>query len=114
MRTHKKFIPQEVLNEYNIIFDDRDFTYVEIRRGMYGLKESGVIMFDGLVRKLKRFGNEPIPQTLGLWRHTSRKTTFIFCVDDFGIQYFSKVDTNHLIDAIQATYECPIDWEGTE
>ena len=56
MRIHKKFIPQEVLDEYDIIFDDRDFTYVEIRRGMYGLKEAGVIAFDQLVRKLKRFG----------------------------------------------------------
>ena len=38
MRIHKKSIPQEVLGEYNIIFDDQDFTYVEIRRGIYGLK----------------------------------------------------------------------------
>ena len=38
MRIHKTSIPQEVLNEYDIIFDDQYFTYVEIRRGMYGLK----------------------------------------------------------------------------
>ena len=49
MRIHKKIIPQEVLNEYNIIFDDRYFTYVEICRGVYGLKEAGVIAFDQLV-----------------------------------------------------------------
>ena len=112
MRIHKKFIPQEVLDEYKIIFDDRGFTYVEICRGVYGLKEAGVIAFDQLVRKLKRFGYETMPQTSGLWRHTSHKTTFTFCVDDFGIQYFLKSDANHLIDAIQDTYECSIDWEG--
>ena len=56
MRINKKIIPQDVLDEYEIIFDDLGFTYVEIRRGMYGLKESGVISFDQLVRKLKRFG----------------------------------------------------------
>ena len=28
MRIHKKIIPQEVLDEYDIIFDDRNFTYV--------------------------------------------------------------------------------------
>ena len=61
MRIHKKFIPQEVLDEYDITFDDRDFTYVEIRRGMYGLKEAGVIAFDQLVQKLKRFGYDPMP-----------------------------------------------------
>ena len=55
-----------------------------------------------------------MPQTHGIWRHTSRKTTFTLCVDDFGIQYFSKADADHLIDAIQNTYECSIDWEGTQ
>ena len=81
---------------------------------MYGLKEAGAIAFDQLVRKLKRFGYEPMPQTPGLWKHTSRRTTFTLCVDDFGIQYFSKVDADHLIDAIQATYEFSIYWEGTQ
>ena len=38
MRIHKKFIPQELLGEYDIIFNDSDFTYVEIHRGMCGLK----------------------------------------------------------------------------
>ena len=109
MLIHKKIIPQEVLNEYNIIFDDHDFTYVEIRRGMYGLKEAGGIAFDQLVRKLKRFGYEPMSQTPGLWRDTSHKTTFTLYVDNFGIQYLSKDDANHLIDSICATYECSID-----
>ena len=36
------------------------------------------------------------------------------CVDDFGIQYFSKADAKHLINVIQDTYECSIDWEGTQ
>ena len=86
MCTHKKIIPQEVLDKYDIIFDDQYFIYVEIRRGMYGLKEAGVIAFDQLVQKLKRFGYEPMPQTPRLWKHTSRKTNFTLCVDDFGIQ----------------------------
>ena len=86
MRIHKKIIPQEVPDKYDIIFDDRDFTYVEIRRGMYSLKEARVIAFDQLVRKLKRFGYDPMPQTPGLWKYTYRRTTFTLCVDDFGIQ----------------------------
>ena len=72
--------------------------------GMYGLKESGVIAFDQLVRKLKRFVYEPMPQTPGLWKHSSRRMTFTLSVDDFDIQNFSKDDSSHLIDAIQATY----------
>ena len=38
IRIHKKIIPQEVLDKYDIIFDNRNFTNVEIRRGIYGLK----------------------------------------------------------------------------
>ena len=71
---------------------------------MYDLKEAGVIAFDQLIRKLKRFGYNPMPQIPGLWRHTSRKKTFTFCLDDFGIQYFSKANADHLIEAIQDTY----------
>ena len=81
---------------------------------MYSPKEAGVIVFDQLVRKLKRFSYEPMPQTPGLWRHTSLKTTFTLCVDNFGIQYFSKADADHLIDAFQDTYEFSIDWQGTQ
>ena len=81
---------------------------------MYGLKEAGIIAFDQLVRKLKLFGYDPMPHTPGLWRHTSRKTTFTLCVDNFGIQYFSKADSDHLIKAIQDTYECSINWKGTQ
>ena len=55
-----------------------------------------------------------MPQTPGLWRHTYRKTTFTLCVDDFGIQYFSKSNSDHLIGAIRDTYECSIDWKGTQ
>ena len=62
MRIHKKFIPKEVLDEYDIIFGDRYFTYVEIRRGMYSLKKVDVIAFDQLVRKLKPSATSPCPR----------------------------------------------------
>ena len=103
MRIHKKIIPQEVLDEYNIIFDGCDFTHVEIRRGMYGPKEGGVIALDQLDRKLKRFGYKPMPYTPELWRHTSRKTTFTICLNNFSIQYFSRDDSDHLINPTQDT-----------
>ena len=73
-----------------------------------------IFAFDQLVQKLKYFGYKPMPQTHRLWRYTSCKTTFTLYVDDFGIQYFSKADADHLIDSIQDTYECSIYWEGTQ
>jgi hypothetical protein len=54
-----------------------------------------------------------MPFTPGLWHHRTKCTTFILCVDDFGVKYFSKADAQHLIDAIiSADYKLTIDWSG--
>jgi hypothetical protein len=65
-----------------------------------------------LVQKLAPAGYKPLPFTPGLWRHTTKPTTFVLCVDDFGVKYFSKPNAQHLIDAITAHYELIIDWSG--
>ena len=51
IQIHRKFIPEEILDKYGdeIDFDDKGFVRLDIRRGMYGLKESGFIAFDQLV-----------------------------------------------------------------
>lgn len=37
---------------------------------------------------------------------------FSLAVDDFGIKYFSKDNSNHLIAAVQDKYTITIDWSG--
>jgi hypothetical protein len=49
---HQRNIPQEIIGEYNITFDEHGYAYIEIRRGMYGLKEAGILPFNQLVKKL--------------------------------------------------------------
>jgi len=114
MRVHPSYIPQEVWDDprYDIHIADDGYVYLEIRRGMYGLKEADIIAFNQLVKKLAPHGYEPMPFTPGLWRHRTKPTTFVLCVDDFGVKYFSKADAQHLIDAIKADYELTIDWTG--
>ena len=34
------------------------------------------------------------------------------CVDDFGIKYFNKDDTDHLLQSIGKYYQYTIDWKG--
>jgi hypothetical protein len=80
---------------------------------MYGLKEAAIIAFNQLVTKLVPAGYKPAPFTPGLWRHHTKKTTFVLCVDNFGVKYISKSDTQHLIDIIKAHYELTIDWSGS-
>jgi hypothetical protein len=88
------------------------YVYLEIRRGMYGLKEAGILAFNQLVQKLKPAGCEPMPFTPGCWRHRTKRTTFALYIDDFGVKYFSTADAMHLIDAIRAHYDLTINWTG--
>jgi hypothetical protein len=115
LRVPPSAIPTEVWDDtrYAITIAADGYVYLEIRRGMYGLKESGIIAFNQLVAKLAPYGYEPAPFTPGLWRHSNRRTTFVLCVDDFGVKYFTKQDALHLIHAIKSHYELTIDWAGT-
>ena len=99
LRFHINDIPLEVLEEYDVRPDKIGYVYLEFRRGMYGLKEAGIIAFKQLVLKLAPAGYHPCRKTTGLWTHTTKRTTFTLCVDDFGVKYFSKAKADHLIAA---------------
>ena len=108
-------IPQEVWDDpnYDIHIADGGYVYLKLRRGLYGLKEAGILAFNQLVKKLAPHGYEPVPFTPGLWRHRTRHTTFVLCVDE-GVKYFSRADAKHLIDALEAEYKLTMmDWAGT-
>ena len=112
IRVKRDIIPQEVMDEYDFTIEADGHVYFEIRRGMYGLKEAGIIAFKQLVQKLRPYGYEPMKHTPGFWRHTTRRTTFTLCVDDFGVKYFNEDDANHLINAVKDHYEVTTDWKG--
>ena len=114
LRVKPDDIPQEIWDDprYDIVIEDDGYVYLEVRRGMYGLKEAGVIAFNQLVKHLAPHGYHPMKHTAGLWRHETRKTTFALCVDDFGIKYFSMDDANHLLAALRTKYEITVDWTG--
>ena len=54
-----------------------------------------------------------MPHSTGLWRHRTLKTTFALCIDDFGVKYFSKIDADHLINALQKNYNITTNWIGS-
>ena len=69
MRIHKKYFTPEICAEYPIesLCDTDGHIYVEIRKGMYGLKEAGILAYNQLVTNLKPHGYYPIPDAPGLW-----------------------------------------------
>jgi hypothetical protein len=116
MRVHRKYIPDEVYQEYNLTdqhFDSNGYAYMEIRKGMYGLKEAAVLAYDQLCAHLQPFGYYPVTHTPGVWRHRIRPTTFTLAVDDFGVKYFSVADAQHLFDALKQRYTITEDWTGS-
>ena len=52
MRVHPYKIPKEIWNEYYINIAPDGFVYLDIHKGMYLLKEAGVLAFKKLVKDL--------------------------------------------------------------
>jgi hypothetical protein len=116
MKVHRKYIPPEIIAEYNLTpdyFDSNGYAYLEIRKGMYGLKEAAILAYEQLRDHLAPFGYAPVTHTPGLWRHATKPTTFTLAVDDFGIKFFSQSDADHLLDALRTKYDLTVDWTGT-
>jgi hypothetical protein len=87
--------------------------YLEIRKGLYGLKQAGLLANHLLQKRLRPFGYYPVRHIPGLWLHNTKPTALSLVVDDFAFKYVTKSDANHLCDALLQHYEITMDWEGT-
>jgi hypothetical protein len=116
MKVHRRYLTAEIMEEYALTedyFDAKGYCYLEIRKGMYGLKEAAILAYDQLCAHLAPYGYHPVRHTPGLWRHKDRPTTFTLAVDDFGIKFFCKEDAEHLFDALATKYTLTKDWSGS-
>jgi hypothetical protein len=114
MKLHISFIPEDIVEKYNIrelLVDG--FVYIRIQKGMYGLKQAAILANKQLQKNLAKDGYFPIPGTSGLWKHRTRRTKIVLCIDDFGIKYFSKDDLDHFLRSIKKNYEYHIDETGS-
>lgn len=59
---------------------------------------------------LLQFGYYQCKHTPGVYRHTTKGTSFTFVIDDFGIKYRSKEDTLHLSSYLREAYEITTNW----
>jgi hypothetical protein len=114
MRMRMADMPEEIIQQYNLREKEKDgYVYVEIRRGMYGLPQAGIIAQNLLEKRLNARGYHQSKYTPGLWTHETRSTKFALVVDDFGIKYESEEDAQHLIDSLTPHYQITTDKEGT-
>ena len=116
MRLKLTDIPEEIIVEYNLreIVTNDGFVYCEIRKGMYGLPQAGLIAQQLLEERLAKQGYHQSKIVPGLWTHETRDIFFTLVVDDFAVKYTKKEDAQHLIDAIQKDYTMTVDWDATK
>ena len=88
--------------------------YIEVRKGMYGLPQAGLLAQQLLEKRLNAHGYNQDPTIPGFWTHTHRPIQFILTVDDFGIKYVGREHAEHLLNIIKKDYKLTVDWSGTK
>ena len=76
---------------------------------MPGLKQAGRFTYNQLKINLAQFIYAPVPRTPALCKHATRDITFSLDVDNFGVKYVGKENTDHLIQALKKQYTISID-----
>jgi hypothetical protein len=106
--------PEEIVQRYNLnALAVGGWVYIEIRKGMYGLKQAVLLANQLLQTRLAPFGYYPARHTPGLWPHKTRPMSFSLVVDDFAVKYVGKQRADHLRNALLKMYEQTTDWSGT-
>jgi hypothetical protein len=114
MRIPVKIIPACIMKQYNLYhLVHNGYVMVEIRKGMYGLPQAGILANRRLVKHLAKSGYHEMPRTPGLFRHETRPVTFCLVVDDFGIKYVGKEHADHLLATLRTQYTMTTDWDCT-
>ena len=72
--------------------------WIMIVKGMYGLKQAGIIANQKLRAHLKLYGYKHV-------RH-------MLVVNGFLIQYMSLINASHLINVLKQKFNITIDWEA--
>ena len=80
------------------------YVYMEIRKGMPVLKQSGSLDSNRLAKNLVRNGYAPVKHTPSLWRHHTTNLVFYLVVYDFGIKYTRNKYSDHLIKYLWEDY----------
>ena len=88
--------------------------HFEVRQGMYGLPQTGIILQELLEKRLKKAGYTQSKLSPGYWKHEWCFISFTLVVDDVGIKYIGKECVMHLIRVLKEHYEVKEDWEGEQ
>ena len=108
-------IPQEIIDEYELLdkVDDNGFACIQVEKGMYGLKQSGILANKLLEKHLTAHGYYQSTLIPWLWCHWWRQILFVLVVNDFGIKYVRPEYTQHVVNVLEEHYIIAKDWTGS-
>ena len=108
-------MPESIVQQYNLKekATSDGSVYICIKRGMYGLPQSGLLAQELLEERLGKYGYYQSSYTPGLWLHKWRPISFSLCVDDFGVKHVGEEHKQHLLDCLEKHYEITVDHGGT-
>jgi hypothetical protein len=106
--------PEHTITQYNLREKVKNgFIFLECRRCIYGLPQSGALANRLLRERLAPAGYYEVPHTPGLWKHVSRPVQFSLIVDDFGVKYVGEEHAQHLLKHLKQSYTVSEDWTGS-
>jgi hypothetical protein len=95
--------PEEIIQKYNLNALAVDgWVYIEIRKGIYGLKQVGLLAKHYLARHAP-----------GLWIHETWPISFTLVMDDFAVKYVGNQHAERLRNSLLRTYELTTEWTAT-
>ena len=79
-------LPQDFIDEYEIQNKETKYGYVylEIRKGVYGLPQAGILVQKLIDKRLNVKGYRQSDICPDFWKHDWRLICFSLCVDDWG------------------------------
>ena len=115
MKLNLSNLPKDVIKEYDLApkFEQNGYVYVEIKRGMYGLPQAGLLAQQILEKRLNAKGYSQSTLFPGLWTHAWSPITFTLCVDDFRVKCVGKQHGDHLMSILGEHYTVSHYWTGS-
>jgi hypothetical protein len=108
-------IPRTIQEQYDLSkLVHNGYVYAQINKAWYGLKESGKLANDDMVKVLEQGGYIQSRHTSGLFTHETRDISFTLVVDDFGIKYKKQEDVDHLMACLRKKYTMKVDMEAKQ
>ena len=85
-------LPKDVIEQYSLKYKktSEGYIYVDIRKGMYSLPQSGLLAQELMEQRLQKQGYTQSKVTPGFWTHAWQPISFTLVVDDFSVKYVVK------------------------